>query len=322
MSNAVLVVSLSQRGAVPASTYELLTAGRRMAEALKQPLCAALFGAQAQDLVELGADKVFAFENPALTQFNDELHAAVLTELCAKEQFSRILLPSSMAGRSLAARLAVTLKAGMAAEVTNIEPGAETAKRSHFSGNLIADVQFKAPVQVMTVQAMVFPRAEKQAGRSGEIVKIAFDPASHPVKTEFVGFQPEDGSEIDLGAAERVVSGGRGLGNAEGFKLIRDLAQTINAAVGASRAVVDSGWIAYKHQVGLTGRAVHPKLYVACGISGQIQHLAGMSSSKNIVAINTDADCPMMQVASVSVQGDLYELIPLVIEEIKKRKSH
>lgn len=323
MNTAILVVSLPQRGSVPTATYELLTAGRKLADALKQPLCAALFGtqAQAQDLISRGADKVFLFDHPGLAQVNDQLLTAALSELGAKQGFSRILFAPSVAGRSVAARLAVCLKAGMAADVTELDAEKGTAKRNIFSGNLIADLKFNTAVHIMTIQAMFFPRAEKQDGRTGETLAVAFDPAAHTGRTQVLGFQPEESSEIDLGAAERIVAAGRGVGSTEGLKVIRDLAHSLGAAIGASRAVVDSGWIAYRSQVGLTGRAVRPKLYIACGISGQIQHLAGMSSSGTIVAINTDADCPMMQAASISVQGDLFELIPLVIDEIKKRKG-
>ncbi len=154
---------------------------------------------------------------------------------------------------------------------------------------------------------MSFPRAEAGAAKA-EIVSVAFDPGA--AKTAFASFVPETSNEIDMGSAERVVSGGRGLGGAEGFKKVFELAHVLGAAVGASRAAVDAGWIPYKHQVGLTGRSVRPKLYVAVGISGQIQHLAGMSSSGTIVAINSDKDCPLMQIANVAVQGDLNELIP------------
>ncbi|OGR90124.1 MAG: hypothetical protein A3J74_02665 [Elusimicrobia bacterium RIFCSPHIGHO2_02_FULL_57_9] len=321
----IAIVALTQRGAPQAMVYELLTAGRALAEKAKEPLYAVLIGGKvasyAQDLIDHGADKVSLVENPALENFTDELYAKAVAELAEKENFDKLLLPATVAGRSLAARLSVRLRAGLAAEVCEISINGTglKAKRSQYSGNIISEVEFKSPVQILTVQAMVFPRAEKQAGRAGQTVPFAFNPG--PSGIEFMSFQPEEANEVDLGAAERIVSGGRGLGNAEGFKIIRDLAHSIGAAVGASRAVVDSGWIAYRHQVGLTGRAVHPKLYIACGISGQIQHLAGMSSSGTIVAINTDPDCPMMQLASVSVAGDVNELIPLIIAEIRKRKG-
>ncbi|MBI5630847.1 MAG: electron transfer flavoprotein subunit alpha/FixB family protein [Elusimicrobia bacterium] len=323
---AILTVALTPRGKMIPAAYELLTAGRALADSRKEPLCAAVLGSKApefaKNLLERGADKVFTLSDPRLDNFNDELHAKTLAALARKEGLGQILLPATVAGRSLAARLSVLLKAGLASEVCEVRQNGTglKAKRYQYSGNVVSELEFKSQTQVLTVQAMVFPPAEKQAGRAGEIVPVALD-ASVESRIEFLSYQPEESSEIDLANAERVVSGGRGLGSAEAFKAIRELAQALGAAVGASRAVVDSGWIAYRHQVGLTGRTVRPKLYLACGISGQIQHLAGMSSSGTIIALNTDPDCPMMQMASISVQGDLNELLPLITAEIKRRRG-
>ncbi|MCX5794875.1 MAG: electron transfer flavoprotein subunit alpha/FixB family protein [Elusimicrobia bacterium] len=318
----ILVVALMQRGAASPATYELLTAGRSLANALKQPLVAFQVGGTAEsarELVERGADRVLWSGGAALQDFNDELHAQAVLAAAAQEKPSWLLLPASVAGRSLACRVAVKLGAGLATDVNEIDPASGTVKRSHYSGNLQATMEFKSEVRVVTVQGMVFPQAPRQAGRSGEVAELAFAPAAAGM--EFLSFQAEEAGEIDLGGAERIVSGGRGVGGPDGFKLIRDLAHALGAAVAASRAAVDSGWIPYRHQVGLTGRTVRPKLYVACGISGQIQHLAGMSTAGSIVAINMDPECPMMQQATISVVGDMFELIPLVIAEIKKRRG-
>jgi len=323
MAQATLIVALTQRGKLLPASYELLTCGKALAASEK--LSAVVLGAKAGDfapeLVNRGADKVFVVAHPSLENFNDELYAKAVADLAKKEGFTRVLLPGTVSGKSLAARLSVMLKAGLAADAAEVYQNGVglKAKRAQYSGNIVSEVEFKSPVQVVTVSPMAYPRAEAQAGRSGETVNVPFDPGQP--KLEFVSYQPEESSEIDLTAAERIVSGGRGLGNPDGFKLIRDFAHAIGAAVGASRAVVDSGWIAYRHQVGLTGKSVRPKLYVACGISGQIQHLAGMSSSGTIVAINTDPACPMMELASISVVGDVNELLPLIVAEIKKRKG-
>jgi electron transfer flavoprotein alpha subunit len=324
-NKGILVVALSQRGQLLPATFELLACARSIAQATNEPISAVAVGAKAgsfaQELVDRGAAKVFVIDSPALDTFNDELATKAVAELAEKEKFAKILLPAAVAGRSLAARLTVKLKAGLAPEITEVHQNGTglKAQRAQFSGNVIADLEFKAPVQVLTVQGMAFPQAEKKAGSAGEIVKVPFEAGASRV--EYVSFQAEESNEIDLGAAEKIVSGGRGLGSAEGFKPVRDLAHAIGAAVGASRAVVDSGWIPYRHQVGLTGRAVRPKLYIAVGISGQIQHLAGMSSSGTIVAINTDAACPMMEIASIGVVGDYAQILPAMIEEIKKRKG-
>jgi len=321
-NKGILVVAVSSRGAVPPATYELITAGRQLADALKEPLCVALLsdkaGALAPDLAARGVDKVYAVEHASLANFVDEVHGKAAADVAQKCGAGRILLASNVTGRALAARLAVLLKAGLAADVSEILPDGKV-RRPYYSGNLVAEVEFKTPVAVMTLAPMSYARAEK-SGAAAAIEAVAFDPGSP--RAQFVSFQAETSNEIDMGSAERIVSGGRGLGSAEGFKPVFELAHALGAAVGASRAAVDSGWIPYKHQVGLTGRSVRPKLYVAIGISGQIQHLAGMSSAGTIVAINTDKDCPLMQMANISVQGEYSELIPLITAEVKKRKGH
>ncbi len=320
-NKGILIVAVSQRGALPPVTFELITAGRRLADALKEPLAAVVISekasALAADVAARGVDKVFAAEHPSFVGFTEETFAKVAAAVAAKEVYGKILLASNVAGRALAARLSVLLKAGLATDVSEIRPDGK-ALRPYFSGNLISEVEFKTPVSVMTLGAMAFPRAELGSSK-GEIIPFPFDPGIS--KSSFAAYAPETSNEIDLGAAEKIVSGGRGLGSPEGFKPIFELAHAMGAAVGASRAAVDSGWVPYKHQVGLTGRSVRPKLYIAVGISGQIQHLAGMSSSDTVVAINTDKDCPMMQMANIAVQGDYKELLPLITAEVKKRRG-
>ncbi len=320
-NKGILVVAVSQRGKLPPATFELIAAGRGLADALKEPLAAVVLSdktsALADDVASRGVDKVFAVEHPSLAGFTEEVFAKAAAAVASKEGYGKILLASNVAGRALAARLSVLLKAGLACDVAEIRPDG-AATRPYFSGNLVCEVQFKTPVAVITLAPMAFPRAEAGPSKA-EIVPVAFDPGA--TKTVFAGFVPESSNEIDMGSAERIVSGGRGLGSAEGFKPLFELAHALGAAVGASRAAVDSGWIAYKNQVGLTGRSVRPKLYIAVAISGQIQHLAGMSSSGTIVAVNTDKDCPLMQLANVSVQGDYAELIPLIAAEVKKRRG-
>ena len=321
MAKGILVVAVPQRGALPPATFELLTAGRRLADASHEPLAAVVLSDKASglaaELAARGADKVYCVEHPSLSGFTEETFAKAALQVASQGGFSKILLASNVAGRALAARLSVLLKAGLATDVSEIAADGKVS-RPYYSGNLVASVEFKTPVAVLTLAPMSFPRAEAGATK-GEIVPVAFDPGSP--KTSFSAFLPETSNEIDMGSAERIVSGGRGFGSAENFKKVFELAHALGAAVGASRAVVDSGWIPYKNQVGLTGRSVRPKLYVAVGISGQIQHLAGMSSSGTIVAINADKDCPLMQMANISVQGDLNELLPKIVDEVKKRRG-
>jgi electron transfer flavoprotein alpha subunit len=322
MANGILVVIIPSRGTLSPSSYELLGAGQALADALKQPLNAAVIGGNAQalsaDIAGRGPAKVLVVEHPCLANFTEEAYAKAAAAAAEKAGASRVILPSTVAGRAVAARLAVLLKAGLATDVTEILPDGRI-RRGYYGGNLIAEVQFKTDIAVLTVAPMTFPRAEPK-GSAAPIEAVAFEPGAG--KSEFVAFKAEESREIDLGAAEKVVSGGFGLGGPDGFKLVFDLAHALGAAVGASRRAVDSGWIPYRHQVGLTGRTVRPKLYVAVGISGQIQHLAGMSSSSTIVAINPDKDCPLMQMASIAVQGEYAELLPLITGEIKARKGH
>ncbi|MEK7382372.1 MAG: electron transfer flavoprotein subunit alpha/FixB family protein, partial [Elusimicrobiota bacterium] len=291
------------------------------ADALKEPLAAVVLSEKASvlagELASRGVDKVFAVESPALAVFNEQVHAKAAAEIALKEGCGRVLIASNVAGRALAARLAVKLKGGLAADVAEILPDGKVL-RPYYSGNFIAEVEFKSPVCVMTLAPMSYPRAEASSVKA-EVVAVSFDPGIS--KSENVSYQREQSNEIDLGGAEKIVAGGRGLLNADGFKPLRALAQLLGAAVGASRAAVDAGWIPYKNQVGLTGRSVRPKLYIAVGISGQIQHLAGMSSSGTIVAINTDKDCPLMQMASIAVVADFNEIIPLIIDEVKTRRG-
>ena len=318
----ILAVALPQRGALSPASYELLGAGRQLSDALKCPLVVAVIGANARalaaDLQARGADKVLAVEHASLENFTEEAYAKAAAAAAAQCNATRVILPSTVAGRAVAARLAVLLKAGLATDVAEILPDGRV-RRGFYGGNLIAEVEFKTPIAVLTVAPMTFPRAEAK-GAAAPLESVPFEPGA--AKSEFVSFAAEASREIDLGAAEKVVSGGFGLGGPDGFKLVFDLAHALGAAVGASRRAVDSGWIPYRHQVGLTGRTVRPKLYVAVGISGQIQHLAGMSSSSTIVAINSDKDCPLMQMASIAVQGEYSELLPLITNEIKNRKGH
>lgn len=317
----ILVVAIPQRGALTPASYELLGAGRVLADALKAPLTAAVLGANAKtlaaDLASRGAEKVLAVESPALAEFTEEAYAKAAAAAAQACGATRVILASSVAGRALAARLSVLLKGGLATDVAEILPDGKV-RRAYYGGNLVAEVEFKTHVGVLTVAPMTFPRAEPK-GSAAAVEPVSFDAGA--AKSTFAGFKAEESREIDLGAAEKVVAGGFGLGGPDGFKLVYDLAHALGAAVGASRRAVDSGWIPYRHQVGLTGRAVRPKLYIAVGISGQIQHLAGMSSSGTIVAINTDKDCPLMQMASIAVQGEYSELLPLVTNEIKNRKG-
>lgn len=316
-----------RHGKIMPTIYELLFVGQKMAKDLNEELSAVLIGHKvseyAQELIEHGADKVYVLDHPIFEHFLDEVYTLALTELIKKEKPNKLLMPASIIGRSFASRVAISAQTGITADATEIAVAPKTgmmhATRPSFGGNLMATILCeKHRPEMATIRPMSFPRAQRQPGRQGKIITVPVDPSQWNIRSKFVKFDPEKNETIDITSAEKIVSGGRGLGKPEGFKLIEEFAKAIGAAVGASRPTVDAGWIPYRHQVGLTGRAVRPKLYIACGISGQIQHLAGMSSAEVIVAINKDPEAPMMKLATLSVEGDLYELIPLIIQAIKK----
>jgi electron transfer flavoprotein alpha subunit/NAD-dependent dihydropyrimidine dehydrogenase PreA subunit len=315
-----------RHGKMQSTIYELLNVGRKLAGDLKEDLSAVIIGhnvtALAQDLIEHGADKVYVIDDPMFAQFVDESYALALTELIKQEKPNKLLLPASTIGRSFGSRVAISAHTGITADATELGIDPEKrlldATRPSFGGNLMATILCeKHRPEMATVRPMSFPRAEKQPGHQGKVINVKIDPSKWKLREKFIEFVAEKSETQDIASAEVIVSGGRGLGKAEGFKLIEELAVLLGGAVGASRAVVDAGWIPYRHQVGLTGRTVRPKLYIAAGISGAIQHLAGMSSSEFIVAINKDGQSPMMQLANLSVEGDLFEILPLVIAEIK-----
>jgi electron transfer flavoprotein alpha subunit len=316
-----------RHGQMMPTAYELLHVGRQLAEGLKEELSAVLIGhnisASAQDLIEHGADKVYVLDDPAFAQFVDEAYTNALTELIKKEKPNKLLMPASTIGRSFGSRVAISAHTGITADATELAIDPKTrmldATRPSFGGNLMATILCeKHRPEMATVRPMSFPRAEKTPGRQGQIIPVKLDMSSWKVREKFIEFVAEKSETQDIGSAEKIVSGGKGLGKADGFKMVEELAKLLGGAVGATRAVVDAGWIPYRHQIGLTGRTVRPKLYIACGIHGAIQHLAGMSSSEFVVCINKDPQAPLMQIANLAVEGDVNEILPLVIEEIKK----
>lgn len=318
-----------RHGKLQPTAYELLHLGRFLADDLKEPMAALLIGDNvsqfAQDMIDRGADKVYVLENDKLGQFVDELYSNLVVQLIVKEKPNKFLLPASTVGRSFASRVAVLANTGITADAIEFSINKEkgnllNAIRPSFGGTLMANIlciRGHRP-EMATVRPMIFPQAQKMAGRNGEIVKVPVDLSKFKIREKHLSFEPEKGEEIDIQQASIIVSGGYGLGGPEGFEPIHSLAHTLGAAVGASRKVVDAGWISYRHQVGLTGRTVRPKLYIAVGISGQIQHLAGMNSSETIVAINSDPEAPLMKLATFSVEGDFKDILPAIQKELEK----
>jgi electron transfer flavoprotein alpha subunit len=319
-----------RHGQLMPTSYELLHVAKGLAESLGEKTAAILVGRDvapfAQDLIEHGADKVYVVDHPSLENFVDEVYGNILVSLINKEKPNKLLMPASTIGRSFSSRVAVAAHTGVTADATELSINPQTrmlhATRPSFGGNLMATILCERHrPEMATVRPMSFPRAAKESGRAGEIIPVPFDPASSPSHTRFVRYEPETTQVVDIQAAEIIISGGRGVGGKDGFKPVEELAKVLGGAVGASRVAVDAGWIPYRHQVGLTGRTVRPKLYIAAGISGQIQHLAGMGSSDVIVAINKDPEAPLMKLATLSLEGDLFELLPALTQEIQKRRG-
>ena len=326
----VWVYAEQRHGEISSVVYELLNKGSELAKSLNVPLSAILIGsnisAKAQDLINRGADKVYVYDDPILAEFQDDPYGCILADLIKEEKPEIVLMGATNIGRSFASRVAAKIYTGLTADCTALEIDPETRNlmqtRPAFGGNIMATILTpRHRPQMATVRHKVFKEAAVCEGRKGEVINKTIDAQKIINRTKFLGFFKDQTADVNISDADIIVSGGRGLGNPEGFKLIKELADLLGGAVGASRAAVDSDWIAYSHQVGQTGRTVAPKIYIACGISGQIQHMVGMSSSDTIIAINKDKDCPMMKTATYALVGDLYEIIPAIIKEIKNVKG-
>jgi len=314
-------------GKIQSVTYELLGEGRKLADALGMKLAAVLLGHNvrncATELMERGADIVYLADRPELEYFQDEPYAAVLTDLVRRRKPWIFLSGATTVGRSLIARVAVAVRTGLTADCTGlaIDPATNNLlqTRPAFGGNIMATIVTpNHRPQMATVRHKVMKEAQREAGRSGELVVEEIAQELLRTRAMRKGYVADSGSTVNLAEADIIVSGGRGLGKPENFRLVEELAAVLGGAVGASRAAVDANWIAYSHQVGQTGKTVCPKIYFAVGISGQIQHLAGMSSSDIIVAINKDRDAPIFKVATYGVVGDLFEILPRLTEAFRK----
>jgi len=317
-------------GKIANVSFELLGQGRKLADDVGCKLCGMLLcdsekvDAFTKEVFSYGAEKVYVTESPLLRTYRTDPYARGAVNLIRKHKPEIVLYGATTQGRDFAGTVATTLETGLTADCTGLDIDPETKylrqTRPAFGGNIMAtilDYPNYRP-QMATVRPKVFQMPQKDESRKGETIREPFDMTEEQVRTKVLEFLK--GAEmVNLVDAEIIVSGGRGLGNAENFKVIRELATVLGAAVGASRAAVDSGWIPYEHQVGQTGRTVRPKIYIACGISGSIQHQAGMKTSDIIVAINKDPEAPIFKIATYGVVGDLFTVVPMLKEEFKKR---
>lgn len=315
----VLVFTEIVDGKLKKASREALTIGRKLAEAAGGDLVAfATDAAAAADAGRYGAKKVLVANAGAYTT---EPYTAALAQAVKDAQPAIVLFGGTSNGRDLAPRLAARLNVGVASDVDRLEwtDGKLRARRPVYSGKAFATVDVTGTPAIATTRPNAFP-AEETGGGTAEVVNVSADAGESRVKVVDVHIPEAD--EISLAEADIIVSGGRGLKEAANFSYVRDLAHAIGGAVGASRAVVDAGWIDHQHQVGQTGRVVSPNLYIAAGVSGAIQHLAGMSSSKHIVAINKDPEAPIFRVADLGIVGDLFQILPVLTEEVKKARAH
>jgi electron transfer flavoprotein alpha subunit len=317
----ILAFAEERGGKVKKSSLETIRAGRRLADALGGGFAALLAGsgvaAAAPGLGHYGAGRVIVVDDPKLAQHSNTAIAKVIAEVARSEGATMVFLPASQMGKDIAPRVAIKLGAGLAADCVALRPDGNDiiATRPVFAGKALLDVRVTTPVKVFTLRPNIFDAAEGGADARVEARTVRLDPADMvtTVKEVRVTAGRPDVTEADI-----IVSGGRGMKGPEHFVLIEKLADVLGAGVGASRAVVDAGWRPHDEQVGQTGKTVSPTLYVACGISGAVQHLAGMSSSKYIVAINRDKDAPIFQVADYGIVGDVFDVLPALTEELKK----
>lgn len=322
--SSVLVVCEVLDGKLKKISREALSIGRRLAEATGGELHAVAGGntpaSVAEDAGRFGAKKLHALTSPALEQYSTESVTAAVKQVIDAVKPAIVLISGTANGRDLAPRLAARLDVGVASDVTGLEwtGGKLRAKRPVYSGKAIATVEIDGVPAIVTTRANAFG-LEETGGGAAEVVTHEF--AGGESKVKVVEVKTPEAGELSIAEADVIVSGGRGLKEAANYSLIRDLAHALKGAVGASRATVDAGWIDHQHQVGQTGRVVSPNLYIAVGISGAIQHLAGMTSSKHIIAINKDPEAPIFRIADLGVVGDLFAILPLLTEEVKKAKA-
>lgn len=317
-------------GQVKGVAHELLGEGRKLADELGEELAGVLIGhnveGMAKELFASGANKVYLVEGPEYEHYNTEAYTVAFCDLINKYKPTAILVGATNDGRDLGPRIAARTKTGLCADCTGLSIDEETRlvkwTRPAFGGNIMADILCpEHRPQMGTVRPKVFKKPEADPARSGEIVKVASKVKAEDLKVKLLEVIAVCTSNCKLEEADIIVSGGRGMGKPENFNVVEDLALTLGGAVGASRAAVDAGWKPALHQVGQTGKTVGPKIYFACGISGAIQHLAGMSSSDTIIAINKDPDAPIFKVADYGIVGDVMEVLPLLNTEFAKYKA-
>ncbi|MGO5065491.1 MULTISPECIES: electron transfer flavoprotein subunit alpha/FixB family protein [unclassified Clostridium] len=319
----VWVIAEQRQGKITPVVIELLGEGRKIANDIGVELCAILLGHNvdnlADELVQFGADKVYYVNDPLLEKYTTDGYAKVIVDAVNNIKPEIVLIGATHIGRDLAPRIASNLDTGLTADCTKLEVDPEDKKlkqtRPAFGGNIMATIicPDNRP-QMSTVRPGVMEKAVRDENRKGEIIKLGTNLSKNDIRTEVIEIVKSKKELVSLTDANFIVSGGLGLGNSDGFKLLKQLADRLDGVVGSSRAAVDAGWIENSHQVGQTGTTVKPTVYIACGISGAIQHLAGMQESDIIIAINKNESAPIFEVADYGIVGDLYDVVPKLLE--------
>jgi len=322
MAKGVWIVAEQRDGALRKISFEIASTARKLADELGDEVCAVLLGsgveAMAAELAKYGVDKVFVADDAALEPYTTDAHAAAVAKVVKENDPAILLLGASVQGKDLSSRLVGKLATGMASDCTDIkiEGGKLLATRPMYSGKTFGDIVVSGTPQMASLRPNVFPAVEN--AKAGEVVKFDAGLDAGALKTKVLEVQKDASGKIDLTEADVIVSGGRGMKGPEGYSVLEELASLLGGTVGASRAAVDAGWRPQSDQVGQTGKVVSPNLYIACGISGAIQHLAGMSSSKYIVAINKDPEAPIFARADYGIVDDLFKVVPEMTAAAKK----
>jgi electron transfer flavoprotein alpha subunit len=328
VAESVLVFAEQRGGKIRRAALEAVSEGRRLADRLQAELSALLVGQDLEPLVAevgaFGAERVFLADHPMLASYSGQGYARVVADLLASQKPRIFLCSATAMGREVSARAAARLGVGLASDATElalVSGNSLEARRPIFAGKAYVRCRFRRQPEMASLRPNVFALIEGRAVDAPPSVRLELGFGEESIGARAVEVLQAEGQKVDLVEAQTIVSGGRGLKGPEHFHLVRELAGVLGAAVGASRAVVDLGWVDHSHQVGQTGKTVSPTLYVACGISGAIQHLAGMSSSKYIVAINKDPDANIFKVASYGIVGDVFEVLPALTRELKRLKA-
>ena len=324
MAKGILAFAEQRDGKFKKSAYEVVSAGRKLADELKIELIALVIGfgieGIASELGGFGADKILVADKEILKLYSTEGYSTVLADAIKKCDSAIVLMPATSMGKDLAPAAAAKLESGVATDCIglDVKDGNIAATRPVYAGKIIIKAGCSKEPFIITLRPNVFPMSQPNPGKKASVEKIDSNLGAESIRAKVKEVIAAAGGKIDLTEAQVIVTGGRGIKSSEGFKVLEELADVLGGVVGASRSAVDAGWRPHSDQVGQTGKVVSPTLYIACGVSGAVQHLAGMSSSKCIVAINKDPDAPIFQLADYGIVGDLFQVVPVLTQEVRK----